>query len=130
MSNISDQDVSAIKALQAPWIQACLDRDWDALLGICTDDIELYPPDAPKASGPDASRAYLEAFPVMKAFTFEFSKIEGQNDFAAGRGSFSITAEVDGSEVAMNGKFTDLFYKVGDDWRFALVTWNTDNPTG
>jgi len=130
MGNITDQDVAAIEALRQPWIQACLDRDWDSLLGLCTDDIELYPPDAPQASGPVASRTFLESFPVMKVFTFAFTKIDGRNDMAVGRGSFSITAEVEGNEVVMNGKFADVFNKVGDAWRFQLVVWNTDNPMG
>lgn len=130
MSNITDQDVDAIEALREPWIQACLSRDWDSLFKICTDDVELFPPDAPKASGPAASRAYLDGFPVMKEFSVEFAKIEGRDDLAAARGSFSITAQLDGSEVLMTGKFTDVFRKVGDDWRYAIVIWNTDHPMG
>jgi len=130
MGQITGQDLAAIEALRQPWIQACLDRDWDALLGLCTNDVEFFPPDAPKAAGAQAVRSFLEAFPVMKAFTFAFTKIEGRDDLAVGRGTFSITAEVDGAAVTMNGKFTDLFSKVGDAWRYQLVVWNTDHPMG
>jgi len=31
-SPITDQDIAAIRSLRDPWIQACLNRDWDSLL--------------------------------------------------------------------------------------------------
>ena len=130
MAQITDQDRAAIQAMQEPWIKACLDRNWDSLLRMCTDDIEFLPPGAPKASGPRASRAFLEGFPVIKKFSFEFTSIDGRDDMAVGTGSFSMITEVNGKDAPMTGKFSDIFRKAGGTWRFQRVIFNTDHPIG
>ena len=35
--------LAALKDLIEPWTNACLTRDWDALLGMCTADIVFMP---------------------------------------------------------------------------------------
>jgi len=128
-SPITDQDIAAIQSLRDPWVQACLNRDWDALLGICTSNVTLLPPDAPIAEGANAARAFLEEFPRMITFAFEFSNIDGRGDLATARGAFSMTAEIEGNEISMNGKFVDTLRKQRDGtWRYHEVCWNTDAP--
>jgi len=122
-------DVSSIKATAKPWIKACLDRNWDALLGLCTDDVVFLPPDEPMASGDASVRKFLEAFPVMKKFDFEFEHIEGQDHLAVAYGGFRLTVEIDGKPVDVKGKFVDTFRR--DDhgkWLYACVIWNSDAP--
>ena len=63
-----------IDALVAPWVQACLDRDWDALLALCTDDVVFAPPGEPSISGEESLKTWLDAFPVMTAFEFSFDQ--------------------------------------------------------
>tara|TARA_B110000438_G_C15791840_1_gene641047 strand:+ start:1844 stop:1993 length:150 start_codon:yes stop_codon:yes gene_type:complete len=36
-------DAAQIRALIAPWVDACLARDWDALFDICTEDAFFDP---------------------------------------------------------------------------------------
>ncbi len=128
-ASITDQDIATIRAMRDPWIDACLERDWDALLAICTQDVAFLPPNEPITEGQAAGRAYLEAYPKMTAFTFEFTHIDGRGDLATARGPFSITAELEDGEVTMNGKFVDTFRKQDDgSWRFHEVIWNTDHP--
>ncbi|HET9514300.1 MAG TPA: nuclear transport factor 2 family protein [Gemmatimonadales bacterium] len=122
-------DVSSIKALGQPFIEACLDRDWDALLALCTDDVVFMPPDEPVLSGREAVRRYLEKYPVMRTFDFEFTHIEGQDHLAVAHGTFTMTIEVDPSPVDLTGKFMDAFRR--DDhgrWLYASVIWNSDQP--
>lgn len=129
MANITEQDVAQIESLRQPWIQACLDRDWDKLFTLCTSDVTLLPPEAPIARGTEAARAYLNEFPVMTGFDFEFERIEGRDDLATARGHFRITAEADGQALTMNGKFIDNFRRTDDgSWRFDEVIWSTDHP--
>ncbi len=129
-ATLTEQDVAAIQALRDPWIQACLDRDWDALLSICTSDVTLLPPDAPIAEGREAARTYLEAYPVITKFTVEFTNIDGRGDLATARGDFHITVETDDGEASVDGKFVDTFHKHGDDtWLYNEVIWNSDAPT-
>ena len=44
---LSDTDVAAIRATIEPWTKACLERDWDTVLAMCTDDIVFLPPNEP-----------------------------------------------------------------------------------
>ena len=127
--SITEQDVTAIRSTRDPWIHACLDRDWDALLSMCTQDIAFLPPNEPIAEGRQAALAFLEAFPKITAFTFEFTHVEGRGDLATARGTVSITVEAEGGETTMNGKFIDTFRKHGDDtWRYHEVIWSPDHP--
>jgi len=50
---------SAIPELVEPWTRACLARDWDAVLGMCTDDVVFSPPNEPLVEG-QAVRPWLE----------------------------------------------------------------------
>ena len=65
----------------------------------------------------------------MTKFTFEFTHIDGREDLATARGTFAMTAEIDGTEVAMSGKFIDTLSKGSDNsWRFKEIIWNLDHP--
>ena len=128
---LTDQDIAAIRETLDPWIQACIDEDWDRLLSLCTDDIVFMPPDAPMAEGRGAARAYLDTYPDIKAFTASFTHIEGRGDLASARGTYTTTVEVEGNAVTMIGKFVDTFRKEPDNsWHYTSVIWNNDNATG
>ncbi len=128
---LPDRDIAAIRGTIDPWIQACIDADWDRLLSLCTDDVVWMPPDAPIAEGSGAARAYLDTYPDIKAFTVNFTHIEGRGELASARGTFAMTVEVEGNEAAMTGKFVDTFRKQPDNsWRYTSAIWNNDNPTG
>jgi len=120
---------AAIRATIEPWRKACLDRNWDDLLALCTDDIVFAPPGEPYVAGGNV-RSWLEAFPVMKAFDFTFDRIDVGGDHAAATGSGTWTLEVDGQEVSARFKFADLFRRGSDGvWRYAHVIYNLDGPS-
>ena len=128
---LTDQDIAAIRGTMDPYIQACIDADWDRMLSFCTDDIVFMPPDAPMAEGRTAVRAHMETLPDIKAFTGNFTHIEGRGELASARGTFAMTVEVEGNDVAATGKFVDTFRKAPDNsWLYTSVIWNNDNPTG
>lgn len=131
MARLTDADIVEIRALRDPWIQACLTRDWNALFSLCTPDITLFPPDAPIAEGFETAWEYMDGFPVMKAFAFEFAGIDGREDLATAYGRYEIVAEMDGGDVTLRGKFVDRFRKSEDGrWHFDQVIWNHDHPLG
>ncbi len=128
---ISDKDIAAIRATMDPWTEACIAADWDRVLSMCTDDIVFLPPDAPIAEGSGAVKAYLETYPDIKKFTATFTHIEGSRDLASARGSVAITAEAEGTEMSISGKFVDTFRKQPDGtWLYTSVIWNHDHPAG
>lgn len=119
---------SAIRASIGPWTQACLDRDWDALLAMCTDDVVFAPPGEPSVSG-NKIRAWLEAFPVMKVFNADFDRVDVSGDLATAVGGGTWTLDIDGQDVSASFKFADVFRRSSDgSWRYAHVIWNSDTP--
>ncbi len=117
-------DAAQIRATIAPWIQASLDRDWDALLAMFTEDIVISPPGEPKVAG-DAVRAWFKNSPVTKAFTFDFDRIEVGGDLAVVNGSGSNIVEVEGQEISQNFDFTDVLRKdQSGTWLYSSVIFN------
>lgn len=121
-------DVSAIKATAKPYTTALVKRDWDALTKLFADDVVILPPDEPFVTSAKV-RSWLEKFPNVKQFDFEFDHIEGHEPLAVAYGHFSMTVERNGAPIAVRGKFVDTFRR--DDngrWRFATMIWNSDQP--
>jgi ketosteroid isomerase-like protein len=117
-------DTATIQSTVVPWTRACLDRDWDSLLALCTPDVVFSPPGEPSVSG-GSLRPWLGAFPKLREFAWNFDHLEIHGDFAVGVGAGSWTVEIDGKPVPMSFKFVDLFRR-GDDgtWRYSHVFWS------
>ena len=123
-AQLQPDDDAQIRATIEPWTKACVDRDWDALLAMCTEDIVFSGPGEPKVTG-DAVRPWLENYPVIKAFTFDFDRIEVSGDLAAANGSGSMLLEVEGQEVTSNFDFTDVLRKdQSGTWLYSSVIFN------
>ena len=119
-------DAAQIRSMIEPWNQAGLDRDWDSLLRMCTEDIVFSGPGEPKVTGSDAVRAWLEAFPIQTATTWDFDRLEVSGDLAVGNGSGSMTIEVEGQESTMDFDFTDVFRKNQQGtWLYSSVIFNS-----
>lgn len=117
-------DTAAIRALIEPWSRSAIDRDWDAMLAMCTYDIVFSPPGEPKVSG-TALRPWLEAYPIIKEFNWGFDEIEVSGDLAVGVGWGEMTVEIEGQEASTTIKLADALHR-GEDgtWRFSHVIWN------
>jgi len=114
-----------IEALVAPWVQACLDRDWDALLALCTDDVVFAPPGELSVSGEESLKTWLDAFPVMTAFEFSFDQIDESDGLAVAFGKGSMTVEMGDETASMTIKFADVFHRQDDGgWLYSHVIWN------
>ena len=119
---------TAIRATLAPWTKAALDQNWDSMISLCTSDVVFAPPGEPSVSG-QALRQWLEAFPVMKEFAWDFDRIEVNGDLATGVGRGKWTLDVNGQFVSATFKFADIFRRSPDGaWKYAHVIWNTDAP--
>lgn len=121
-------DASAIRGTIAPWCKAALDRNWDALLAMCTSDVVFAPPGEPGVSG-NKLRPWLEAFPVMKEVNFSFDQIDVSGELATGVGRGGWTLDINGQNVSATFKFADVFKRGPQgSWRYANVIWNLDAP--
>ena len=123
---LSEVDVSALHGLIQPWSTALESQDWDAALGMCTEDCVFLPPGEP-AVPPEGLRAFFEAYPVITEMKWDIDHIEGHEDVATLRGWFDITAQTEEGEGTERGKFVDILRKEDDGrWRFSCIIWNTN----
>jgi len=130
-TQLTPVDVDAIKATTEPWVAACIARDWDALLGMCTDDIVFLPPNEPIVAS-NQVRPWLENYPEIKTFEATFDHVEGMDQLAMARGHFTMTVVLPGSTepIATEGKFVDTFRKdATGNWKYATVIWNANTPS-
>jgi len=127
-TGLTADDVVAIRGTFEAWRDACVQRDWDALLGMCTDDIVFLPPGESPVEGAGV-RGWLDSFPVIKAMSLDIDRIEGTGHLAGVRGLVRMTLEVSGQQLEFDGKYTDLFRKQPNGrWLYALVMWNSNKP--
>ena len=117
---------TAVQDIIEPWNRACLDRDWDALLSMCNDDIVFMPPGAASVSG-EAVRPWLDAFPVIRSMEWSVDDLQESGDVAYLRGPVRQSLEVDGQPEEFDGKYCDVMVKGADgQWRFSLVIFNSN----
>jgi len=132
MSNITEEDIAALKALVEKWVRMMSTGDWDKLAETVTDDVIFLPPDHPIIEGKDAGKAWFEEFPPLKAFTSSIVDVEGRDDFACVRSVLAMTMESEsGAPVTANGKWVATFRKQSDGtWLCVWDIWNLDAPMG
>jgi ketosteroid isomerase-like protein len=117
---------SQVRDLIEPWTRACLQRDWDALLSMCNDDIIFLPPGAPAVTG-EAVRPWLDTFPNIREMAWSVTKIDQDGDTAWLHGPVTQTLEIDGQTVRFDGKYTDVMRRGRDGgWRFSIIIWNSN----
>ncbi len=127
---LAPSDVAALETLIDEWINLCLDRNWDGLLDLLTDDVVFMPPGEPMVSGKHDIESWLGEFPVMTEFSSSVSHIDGRADMAALRGSFDMTVDAGEGEMArLVGKWMATYRKEGGHWRCVTDCWNLDSPT-
>ena len=127
---LSPEDRDALQALSDDSVRMLLDRDWDALLELVTDDVVLMPPDEPAVIDKAAVADFLNAYPIIAAYSVTIESADGSADHAATRYSFDLTVETEDGETRIVGKGTTTYRKEGGRWRTATNCWNLNAPQG
>lgn len=130
VSQLTEQDVDALRRIIREFERLTLDANWDGFASLYTEDVVVLPPEQPIVEGKSAARAWLDTFPPIKRFSLELKHAEGRADLAVTRGTLDMTVEpTPGKRVTMTGKWTSVFRRQPDGaWRCALDIWNTDHP--
>ena len=127
---LSPEDRDALQAYSDEFVSQCLDRDWDPLVERLTDDVVFLPPDEPAIIGKAAVADFLNAYPIITAYSSTLESADGSADHAATRSSFELTVETEDGETRIVGKGTTTYRKEGGRWRTATNCWNLNAPQG
>jgi ketosteroid isomerase-like protein len=126
--NACDRDAIR-KLIEIEWSAAIVARDWERLLGLCTEDIVYCPPDHAVLFGRTAFRKWLNDLPPIKKFSQTLVEIEGRGPLAVARATFSITFEISGQTITATGNALGWLRQHGlGRWLTKSVCFNYDHP--
>ena len=128
---LSEDDVRAIEGIIHQYVQAMLEKDLSAWMGLWTENAVMLPPNSPALEGRDAIIQDLMVGPATTEFVLDVLDIDGAGDIAYVRGTYSVTMTVAGVPelVRDEGKYLSIFKKQPDaTWLFSVDTWNSDLP--
>jgi ketosteroid isomerase-like protein len=120
----TEDAASAVQAMIGPWSRACIERDWDTLLEMCTEDVVFLPPGGEPVSGP-ALMPWLEEFPPIRSMDWSLAEAHQNGDLATIRGPVEQVLVLEGREVTLTGNYVDVLRRGdGRSWRFQWIIWN------
>ncbi|MGI9628340.1 MAG: nuclear transport factor 2 family protein [Longimicrobiales bacterium] len=129
MSQMTDADREQLRHLtEVGWVDACMAKDWDAAVGMCTEDVNYMAADLPLLQGRDALKGFLSGFPDMSEFQQTLVSIAGDAELAVMQVSFGGTFGVDGQDMSADGKGLASATKRDGEWQFSAVCWNWNAP--
>lgn len=131
INELLPEDIVAIKELHQAWTPAIVDKDFDTLIRLYTDDAIVLPPNGPKAQGRAAVLDWMKAFPAITDANLTIEEIDGYGDLAFVRGAYFMTIVPDGTgePIQDRGKFIEIRRKQADgSWLMARDIFNSDLP--
>jgi ketosteroid isomerase-like protein len=129
-ADLSDKDVTDIKAMVDRWVGDFATNKRDDVASIITADMVLLPPNTAPLVGHDAAMGYLKAYPPITKFTATKDEVVGHGDLAYVRGSYSIDVTLpDKSAMHEDGTYIDIHRKQKDGtWPYSRLIWHSSNP--
>ena len=130
---LSDEDIAALRDLQAAYTAGVLAGDADARAAVFAEDAVWWGPDAPAIEGRAAIRAAIEptAGTTVNDFTTTSLETDGYGDVAFDRGTFTETYVSEGMEeaVTVSGKYVLIIRRQADgSWLWTVGIFNFDAP--
>lgn len=128
---LSEEDVAAIEASAAVFVEAVVAGDWSAVAAFYTEDAVLMFPSEPVVEGRMAVQAFFEQFPSITQFEPTIVQIDGRGDLAFVRATYSMTIQVEGTPepIRDTGKYVEIWRKQPDGkWLLAVDISNSDLP--
>lgn len=125
---INDTDRSEIRAWHRRWIERNLDRDFEGLAALYTDDAITMPPNAPSIRGKEENIAFWRAATILD-IDIVIEEIEGYEDLAYVLGTYSMTYQPEGADepIEDRGKYIEIRRKQPDGrWPISRDIFNSD----
>lgn len=126
--SLTDQDIRAIRAISERFPDMMMNKRFDALPGIYTEDALVMPPGHGSVTGLKEIEEFLGSFPPLKAFENVVDEIDGTGDMAYVRGHFRMVMvpEPGADPVEEQGQYIEIRKKQPDGtW---LLTHDIFNP--
>jgi len=131
---LTDEDIAALGALRAAYVQGALSGDADAQAAQFAEDAIYYPPDTPALQGRAAIRAAAAAEApgmTVQDFTITSLEVDGYGDLAFDRGTWTDTIVIEGmaEAITMTGSYIAIARKQADgSWLWTSCIAGTDAP--
>ena len=131
MDNLTEDAVQEIERIHSGWIEFEVAGDYDGLLGLCADDIELWPPDAQPVLGRAAVSAQLVRWTTrIRGIEITDRHIRGSNEIAYLTASYKTTfsSAQDPTRRQVVGSHLWILEKRAGKWVVTLVSWSVWKP--
>jgi ketosteroid isomerase-like protein len=126
----SNDDLVAIRKMDAQYRDAALAKDWAAVTAMFADKAVLMPPGAPLVAGSAAIRDWYVNLPfTIQEFTTNPEAIGGSGNLAINRGSYKLVFTPQGAAAPVTevGKYIWVMQRQADkSWRVTTGIWNKD----
>ncbi len=128
---LSAEDEAAIRARFAEFADAERAGDWDAVLGMMTDDVVLLPNEQPAIQGRSALQQWMAQFPglTFEELTVTVEAVEGRGDLAVVWGRYYESYRLEAMDEILEeaGKFVWALRRQADgSWGLAIGIANAD----
>jgi uncharacterized protein (TIGR02246 family) len=128
---LKDEDQAAMRAA-ADSFNAYFRADRDsATVNLFAENAVFLPPNTGPVEGRPAIRAFFEGLPAIPDFTHTVLEIDGRDDLAYVRGTYSYTMPATGRNPAVqdHGKFVEIRRRQADGrWLVTIDIFNSDVP--
>jgi ketosteroid isomerase-like protein len=118
--------VTEIERLHSAWVQCELAQDISGILALCSDEIELWPPDAGIVKGREAVAAYLSGGQTrIQKIEISERRVRAGSEHAVLTAHFHTTFQVAGEPVpqTMTGSHLWVLHRQDGRWLVEVVTW-------
>ena len=120
--------VATIERAIARYADLAVSGDWDAWIGLFTEDAVFLPPGLPTIEGAEAIRKFVEDFPSLDRFEAKATQVIVSDGFAASRGRYAMSFATPDGQVEEAGKFIWIWEMQEDSsWRISQDIWNSDS---
>lgn len=126
---LKDEDIAAIKKSYDIFLKGKLYGNWDEFAKFYTEDAIMMPPNQPEIRGREAIVAFAKSVGTAIHFQPDIRHIDGSDDLAYVRGTYSVTMEPKGGTEPIHdeGKFPEIRCRQSDgSWACAVDIWSSD----
>jgi len=127
MDKLTEDAVREIEQIHSSWIEFEVAGEDHSLLVLCSDDIELWPPDAQPVLGRAAVSAQLaHGTPRIHGIEITDRRIRGSNEIAYLTASYKTTfsSAEDSTPRQVLGSHLWILQKLAGTWVVTLVSWS------